>query len=169
MHRLRAARMTVAPTARSAWRSVDRHLDFIDRKIRVEGSAQVEALGRHRQRWTPEQLGELRRLANEKVPVAELAVELGRTAEAIHTRADSEGIKLTKRQYRSSPSRAGARQRSASALERDRRRLMKVLEELKSGELGALQQAEAEELMLAVEQRIESLTREVGNSAAGAC
>jgi hypothetical protein len=48
----------------------------------------------HRERWTPEQVKELKQLANENTPTRVLGLKLGRTPEAVQAKAASEHISL---------------------------------------------------------------------------
>jgi hypothetical protein len=53
-------------------------------------------LENHRQPWTPQQVEQLRHLAQQDVPLRVLALELGRTSEAIQVKASAHGISLNR-------------------------------------------------------------------------
>ena len=48
----------------------------------------------HRTRWTPEQLDQLKRLAEEGLPARAIAREMSRTEEAIYVMANKIGVSL---------------------------------------------------------------------------
>ena len=54
----------------------------------------VKKLENHRQPWTAGQVRELRNLAKENTPTRVMGLKLGRTPEAVQTRANAEGISL---------------------------------------------------------------------------
>jgi hypothetical protein len=48
----------------------------------------------HRKNWTPQELGKVEKLRNENTPTRVIGLKMGRTPEAIYSKASEEGISL---------------------------------------------------------------------------
>ena len=123
-------------------------------------------LRNHRQPWAADDYDELRRLAEQRLGADEIALKLGRTPDAIQTKADLEGIRLAQRYNRSRPATGRPRQRSRHSLELDRRRLIQMLDELRSGKINQAPETETERLIIDIEQRFDSLDQQLANMGA---
>ena len=49
---------------------------------------------KHRQEWTPQDVRQLRQLANQNTPTRVIALKLGRTTAAVYTEASQQNISL---------------------------------------------------------------------------
>nr|WP_294171068.1 hypothetical protein [uncultured Sphingomonas sp.] len=56
----------------------------------------AERFERHRQPWTPEELGKLHTLAAKGIPLKAMAKALTRSEESIKARAKQDGLKIAK-------------------------------------------------------------------------
>lgn len=56
----------------------------------------AERFERHRQPWTPDELGKLRTLAAKGMPLKQIAKALTRSEESIKARAKQDGLKIAK-------------------------------------------------------------------------